>query len=90
MRTDSFYLSVMSINNFFANGTTYSATFVLISTIQTEIRLEDTVNVLRVETDTIILYRNIPETIFILLRGQFKFRSLLFLFKFDSFTDQVL
>jgi len=68
----------MSINNFFANGTTYSATFVLISTIQTEIRLEDTVNVLRVETDTIILYRNIPETIFILLRGQFKFRSLLF------------
>ena len=81
MRTDSFYLSVMSINNFFANGTTYSATFVLISTIQTEIRLEDTVNVLRVETDTIILYRNIPETIFILLIVRFKFQSLLFLFK---------
>jgi len=34
LQTDSFYLSVMSINNFFANGKTYSATFVLISTMQ--------------------------------------------------------
>ena len=90
MRTDSFYLSVMSINNFFANGTTYSATFVLISTIQTEIRLEDTVTVLRVETDTIILYKNNLETLLTLLSRQFNFRSLLFLFKFDGITELVL
>ena len=80
----------MSINNFFANGNTYSATFILISTMQTEKRLEDTVTVLRVETDTIILYKNNLETLLTLLSRQFNFRSLLFLFKFDSFTDQVL
>ncbi|MDC1122181.1 hypothetical protein OAT11_02410 [Nitrospinaceae bacterium] len=90
MRTDSFYLSVVSINIFFADGKTYSASFVLISTMQTEKRLADTVTVLRVETDTIILYKNIPETLFTLLSRQFNFRSLLFLFKFDSITDQIL
>jgi hypothetical protein len=89
-RTDSFYLSVMPINNFFANSKTNSAALVFISAMQTEKRLKNTVIALRVETDTIILYKNIPQIFFTRLSDQLNFGSLFVLFKFDSIADQAL